>query len=268
MGRKTLKAKAATLAMALAVSLAGCATSSDVAESPWRPLFDGESLTGWTPKIAGLPSGEDQLRTFRVQDGAIVVSYEGYGGKFAGRFGHLFYKAPFRAYRLSLKYRVVGEPVVGTPSYAVYNSGVMIFAQAPETMALHQAFPVSAEAQILGPSGASSRTTGNVCTPGTNIHMEGAPVRAHCVNSKEPAPPNGVWTEMQIEVSPAGKVTQFINGAPVLTYERVELDPKDASARPLIAARGGVLSLTEGYIALQSEGQPIEFRDIRIKPYN
>jgi hypothetical protein len=98
--------------------------------------------------------------------------------------------------------------------------------------------------------------------------MDGALVRGHCVNSKEPVTPNGVWTEMQIEVSPAGKVTQFINGAPVLTYERVELDPKDASAKPLIAARGGVLSLTEGYIALQSEGQPLEFRDIRIKPYS
>jgi hypothetical protein len=260
--------KVATLAMALAAGLAGCATSSDVGEGGWRPLFDGKSLTGWTPKISGLPSGDDRLRTFRVQNGAIVVSYEGYGDKFAGRFGHLFYKTPFRAYRLSLQYRIVGEPTPGTPIYAVYNSGVMIFAQAPETMALNQGFPVSAEAQILGPSGASPRTTGNVCTPGTNIHMDGALVRAHCVNSQEPATPNGVWTEMQIEVSPAGKVTQFINGAPVLTYERVELDPKDASAKPLVAARGGVLALTEGYIALQSEGQPIEFRDIKIKPYS
>ncbi|MFN9848944.1 MAG: hypothetical protein ACK56C_11275 [Alphaproteobacteria bacterium] len=38
-----------------------------------------------------------------------------------------------------------------------------------------------------------------------------------------------------------------------------------ADARRLIAERGGVLSVTEGYIALQSEGHPIEFRDIQVQ---
>jgi hypothetical protein len=258
--------KAVGLLAALAVGLAGCA-SSRAADDGWRSLFDGRSLEGWTPKISGQQSGQDTLGTFRVADGAIVVGYEGYGGKFAGRFGHLFYKTPFKAYRLSLKYRIVGEPLTGTPSYAVYNSGVMIFSQPPESMALNQGFPASVEAQILGEGATTGRTTANVCTPGTNIHMDGALVRAHCVNSKTPVTPNGVWTTLEIEVMPDGKVTQSIDGAPAMTYEGVELDPKDVSAKPLVAASGGALPLAGGYIALQSEGQPIEFKDIRIKPY-
>ena len=46
----------------------------------------------------------------------------------------------------------------------------------------------------------------------------------------------------------------------------LELDPLDRDARPLIAARGGVLALTGGYIALQSEGHPIAFRNIELQP--
>ena len=37
-----------------------------------------------------------------------------------------------------------------------------------------------------------------------------------------------------------------------------------ADAKRLIAARGGELPVTEGYIALQSEGHPIAFKDIEV----
>jgi hypothetical protein len=60
-------------------------------------------------------------------------------------------------------------------------------------------------------------------------------------------------------------VIQRINGVDVMRYSHVELDPRDPDAKPLIAARGGVLGLTGGYVSLQSEGHPIEFRDIEVQ---
>jgi hypothetical protein len=51
----------------------------------------------------------------------------------------------------------------------------------------------------------------------------------------------------------------------VLHYAAPELDPNDKDAQPLIAAAGGKLELRQGYIALQSEGHQIEFRNIELK---
>ena len=65
-----------------------CATSAGAAER-WKPLFDGKSLNGWTPKIVGSPLGDNARDTFIVKDGAITVSYARYD-RFQNRFGHLF----------------------------------------------------------------------------------------------------------------------------------------------------------------------------------
>ena len=253
---------AAILTMALATAFA---SPSAAAEKGWRPLFDGKSLKGWTPKIRGYPLGVNYADTFTVKDGVLRVSYAKYD-KFAERFGHLFYAKPFGAYRLRLEYRFTEPSPADTPAWAIRNNGVMIFAQDPKTMAVDDSFPVSVEAQILGPDGKAPRTNGNVCTPGTNIVMAGKLITQHCTNSAFAATPNGEWVKFEVEVSPAGEVSHRINGQTVLTYSGVQLDPTGnmANSKPLIAAAGGKLELTSGYISLQSEGAPIEFRNIEI----
>jgi hypothetical protein len=50
----------------------------------------------------------------------------------------------------------------------------------------------------------------------------------------------------------------------VLRYQRPQLDPRDETARKLLAA-GAPLQLSFGHIALQAESQPIWFRNIRIR---
>jgi hypothetical protein len=259
--------KARCLAAAAAALLAGACASAP-ASPQWRSLFDGRTLDGWTPKIVGHPAGENAMETFRVRDGALAVSYEGYD-RFANRFGHIFYKTPFQAYRLRLDYRFVSAPMADTQAWAISNSGVMIFAQAPSTMAIDQGFPVSAEAQLLGPAPGQSRTNSNMCSPGTNVVIDGALVTQHCVSSKTPVLENGVWRRFEIEVTMDGVVTQFIDGQPTITYSQVQLDPRAelANSLPLIAEAGGKLALDGGYIALQSEGHPIEFRNIEILEY-
>jgi hypothetical protein len=253
---------AALLAMSLA---GGCSTTSPT-ERGWRPLFDGKTLSGWTPKIRGFALGDNYRDTFTVKDGVIRVSYAKYD-KFGDRFGHLFYARPFKAYRLRLEYRFTDPSPADTPGWAIRNSGVMIYSQDPRTMAVGDSFPVSVEAQILGPDGKSPRTNGNVCTPGTNIVIKGQLVTTHCINSTSPATPNGEWVRFEVEVSPTGEVTHRINGEPVFSYSGVQLDPAGgmADSKPLIAAAGGRLALSGGYICLQSEGAPIEFRKIEIQ---
>ena len=86
----------------------------------------------------------------------------------------------------------------------------------------------------------------------------------HCINSSSPLIPLGRWVKLEVEVLPDGRITHFIDGQPVMRYEAAELDPEDADAKPLIAAAGGKLALRGGYIALQSEGHPVEFRNIEL----
>jgi hypothetical protein len=251
-------------ATAMALCAVSCASAPESGRG-WKSLFDGRTLNGWTPKIRGFPLGENYQDTFRVKDGAITVSYDKYD-KFGERFGHLFYRSPFKAYRFRMEYRFSETYPADTPAWAIANSGVMIFSQDPKTMAVGDSFPVSVEAQLLGPAPGQTRFNGNMCSPGTNVVMEGKLVTTHCINSKTPAGPNEVWTKFEIEVSPAGDVTQKINGAPTIVYSQVQLDPTGnmANSKPLIEAAGGRLLLDGGYISLQSEGNPIEFRNIEI----
>ncbi len=132
-----------------AVCLAACATSSGPSGPGWRSLFDGRTLNGWTPKIRGFPLGENYLDTYSAGNGVLKVSYDKYD-KFGERYGHLFYKTPFKAYKLRLEYRFIGKTPADTPGWAIANNGVMIFSQDPKTMAVGDSFPVSVEAQILG----------------------------------------------------------------------------------------------------------------------
>jgi Domain of Unknown Function (DUF1080) len=233
------------------------------AQTRWKSIFDGKTLEGWTPKIVGHPAGDNFQETFVVKDGAIQVSYAGYD-RFANRFGHLFYKTPFSAYRLRLEYRVLEPSLPDTPGWARGNSGVMFHAQSPSSMTLSQSFPVSLELQILGRDGEGPRPTGSVCTPGTNITIDGVMAKTHCITSSGPTIPNQTWTRLELEVSAKGEVTHRINGQVVHRYAGLELDPADLTTRQLIAENGG-LTLTSGYVALQSEGHPIAFRKIQVR---
>ncbi|KAA0228149.1 MAG: hypothetical protein AKCLJLPJ_01000 [Fimbriimonadales bacterium] len=224
-------------------------------------LFDGKTLEGWTPKIAGFPLGENYKNTFRVENGAIKVSYDGYEN-FDNRFGHLFYKTPFSYYILKLEYRFTGKQVPGGPGWAVRNSGVMLHCQPPQTMGKDQSFPVSIEIQFLGGDGKEERATGNVCTPGTHVVMNGALVTQHCINSTSRTYHGDQWVRVEVEVHGGKNTICKISGATVIEFEQPQLDPNDPDANPLI--KNGEKLLTGGYIALQSESHPVEFRNITI----
>jgi hypothetical protein len=152
------------------------------------------------------------------------------------------------------------------PGYVNLNSGVMAHSQPPQSMTLEQGFPASIEFQFLADEGKGPRPTGNVCTPGTNIEIDGKLVTQHIVQSSAPNLPADQWVSIEMEVRGNEEIIHRVNGKEVLRYQKPQLDPKGRviETKSLFQA-GSPLRLTSGHIALQAEGQPIWFRNIQLK---
>ena len=231
----------------------------------WISLFNGKDLEGWTPKITGYPLGENYADTFRVEDGLLKVRYDKWPAKFDGKFGHLFYKEKYGNYRLRIEYRFVGDQCPGGPGWATRNSGVMLHCQPPESMRKDQDFPVSIEVQFLGGINDKPRATCNACTPGTNVVVDGKLEHKHTINSNAKTYGGEQWVTIEVEVHGNGVIKHIVDGVTVLEYEKPQLDDKDKDARELLR-NGADLMLKEGYISLQSESHPIDFRKVELKP--
>jgi 3-keto-disaccharide hydrolase len=237
---------------------------SAFAQTPqdWIQLFNGKNLDGWTPKITGYALGDNFGDTFRVEDGVLKVAYDKYD-KFNNRFGHLFYKDKFSYYRLVVEYRFTGEQCPGGPGWALRNSGAMLHGQAPNTMGKDQDFPISIEVQLLGGSGTGTRTTANLCTPGTNVVMNDKLFTTHCVNSKSRTYHGEQWVRVEMEVHGSGNVKHIIDGETVLAYEMPQIGGGNVSNHDPKAKPDGTL-IEGGWISLQSESHPVEFRKVEL----
>jgi hypothetical protein len=256
----------AAAAMALvSLNLGNLRAEETASTGKWVQLFDGKSLNGWQPKITGYDLNDNFGDTFRVENGLLKVVYDQYE-RFDNRFGHLIYEKPFSNYRLRVEYRFVGQQIPGGPSWAWRNSGIMIHGQAPETMTKSQSFPVSVEVQLLGGRPTGQRTTANVCTPGTHIVMAGKLVKQHCNSSKSQTYRGDRWVTVELEVRGNRVIKHIIDGVTVLQYTQPQLDETDPDAKPLII--NGQKMLSGGYISLQSESHPVEFRKVELMELN
>ena len=117
---------------------------------------------------------------------------------------------------------------------------------------------------MLGGNGKDERTTGNVCTPGTNLVMNGELITNHCTSSNSKTYHGDQWVTMEVEVRADSIIKHFVNGELVLQYEKPQYDPNDADAKNILELNNNNLKLTKGYIALQAESHPTEFRKIEI----
>jgi hypothetical protein len=230
----------------------------------WHELFNGKDLSGWTIKIASRPLNENYADTFQVSDGVLKVSYAGYD-KFQNRFGHLYTNQVYSSYLLRLEYRITGQGLADAPHWTKLNSGVMIHSQSPLSMRLEQAFPVSMEFQFLAAGATAGTQTANAVTPGTNLELNGKLLMDHIIESKAKMLPPDEWVVAEVEVHGNQEVVHRINGVEVLRYQHPQLDARDADAQRLLAA-GAPIQLSFGHIALQAEGQPIWFRNIKMRP--
>ena len=232
----------------------------------WIQLFNGKDLTGWTPKFAHHELGENFRDTFRVENGMLEVRYDKWPS-FTDEFGHLFYKDPFSYYLLAAEYRFVGEQVSTSRTdlaWALRNNGLMILSPPPKTMLKDQDFPISIEVQLLGGlSDGKPRSTANLCTPGTNVVMNGELRTAHCTNSKSKTYDGDQWVRVEFLVHGDELVRHMVEGETVLEYSKPQIGGGQASPTdPAVKIDG--TPLTGGYISLQAETAPIDFRKVEL----
>lgn len=256
----------AVVAIALASSrpfVAAVATTDGPDAHDWIQLFNGKDLTGWTPKFATYALGENPFETVRVENGLLEIRYDKWP-TFTNQFGHVFYKDPFSYYILAAEYRFVGEQVKGGPDWARRNNGLMLHSPAPETMLKDQDFPISLETQLLGGLGdGKPRSTANLCTPGTNVVMNGRFTTAHCVNSTSKTYDGDQWVRVEVVVHGDELVQHIMEGQVVLEYTRPQMGGGNvAPVDPKIKVDG--TPLTGGYISIQAETAPIDFRKIEL----
>jgi len=230
----------------------------------WKVLFNGKNLDGWTPKFFHHETGDNYANTFRVKNGNILVSYDGYT-TFNNRYGHLFYKEPYGNFQLKFQYRLTNEWMEDAPTYTYRNSGVMFHSQHPKTILKEQDWPISVEWQILAEEKPGfARPTGNMCSPGTDVFFNNKKDQRHCINSTSKTYLWNEWVSGELIVYGDSLVTHIVNGDTVLQYTKPQIGGAVANGfNPAIKIDGK--PLTSGYIALQAEGQGIEFREIKIR---
>ena len=255
--------KLSILPILIFIALFSCnrSTSSETEQKPedWIQLFNGVDIDDWIIKINTRPLGENYNNTFIVRDGKLVVNYDEYE-TFSLEFGHIFYNTPFSSYKLRVEYRVVGEQVAGGAGWALKNSGIMFHSQSPESMLTDQRFPVSLEAQFLGGTGEGERPTGSLCTPGTHVIIDGELVTQHCIQSTSKTYHGEEWINFELVVFGDSIMHHIVNGDTVITYSHPQIggDLPDG-----FSLREGT-PLGSGYIALQAESHPYEFRKVEL----
>ena len=235
----------------------------DPAREDWIQLFNGRNLEGWTPKFSKYDLGVNLHDTFRVENGLLRVRYDTWPA-FDSEFGHLFYKEPFSYYRLVAEYRFVDTQLTGGPGWAQRNNGLMLHAPDPKTMLKDQDFPISVEVQLLGGLGdGKPRTTANLCTPGTHVVMKGELFTPHCVNSTSKTYDGDQWVRVEVEVHGGELIRHVVDGQTVLEYSKPQIGGGNVSPfDPKVKVDGTLL--TGGYIAIQAETGPTDFRKIEL----
>jgi len=196
-------------------------------------LFNGQDFKGW------IFFSEDQDAqvgdVWSVEDGVL---------KCAGNpRGYLQTRRWYRDYELSLQWRWSGD--------AGGNNGVLIHSTVP---LLFGGWPQSLEVQLRSGSAGDFWVIGkNVDIDVQNANqrrakrVDGDPHTHRRIKRFEsnPEKPIGQWNTMRV-ICDGGEVTVFVNDVKV--------------------NHGTGCTVTQGGIALQSEGNPAEFRNIQIEP--
>jgi hypothetical protein len=127
-----------------------------------------------------------------------------------------------------------------------------------------QDFPISLEVQLLGGLGdGKPRTTANLCTPGTHVVMNGRLVTRHCTNSTSKTYDGDQWVRVEVLVHGGELIRHMVDGQTVLEYTQPQIGGGSAQPTdPAVKVDG--TPLTGGYIALQAETAPVDFRKVEL----
>jgi hypothetical protein len=153
----------------------------------------------------------------------------------------------------------------------------MLHSQSAESNDYGQYFPVSIEIQLLGGLGVGDRPTGNVCTPGTALVIDGKVDYRHCISSHSKTYHGDRWVSAEVVVLGGESIAHLIENDTVLKYQSPQIGggfinpsrENDWTSLGVVEskedwiARDGEI-LTQGYISLQAESHPIDFKNIQL----
>jgi hypothetical protein len=223
-----------------------CAAEAVTPSAPIT-LFNGKDLAGWTTVVKAGETADPG--TWTVADGVI---------KCTGRpAGYIRTEGSYKNYKLTVEWRWSGPdlPADAQGRPRMRNSGVLFHAAGGVDV-----WPKSIEAQLMQTNAGDIYDIGNVgfaelaAVREKAVAAAGADAEAakraqgqRRVPRSQPTSekPAGEWNTYEITCS-GDTVTLRVNG----------VDQNRATK----------LGVTEGHIALQSEGAPIEFRNVKLTP--
>jgi len=205
-----------------------------------------------------------RLRAFRVEDSLLKISYDDYD-RYDQRYGAIFYDEAFDNYRLKVEYRFVGDTAHAAPNWGFRDSGIQYHGQSPHTLALNQNFPIALEYNLHGGDGENERPVGQICTIGTKVRIDGELNSSFCTPPTVSRTFHGdQWVTAEIEVR-GDSISHWVNGEKILSFSHPQYDPAHELGKTFI--QGDSVAISSGYISLQSNSHPIQFRRIEILEY-
>ena len=234
-------------------------------DSQWVSIFNGKDLEGWIMKIRGFQLGENFANTFRIADGILSIRYDGYGDNFDDRFGGLYFNKRLSNYRIRAEYRFVGETAPGAPEWGYRDSGIQFHSQPPATLNITDAFPICLEYNLHGGNGTDDRPVGAICANGMFVEIDGEKNSGYCTPARVSKTFHGdQWVTLEIDIRD-GQITHFVNGEEILRYSNPTYDPENQTAKAFII--NGDNTVKGGYLSIQSNSHPIDFRKIELMEY-
>jgi hypothetical protein len=92
--------------------------------------------------------------------------------------------------------------------------------------------------------------------------MNGKLEKEHCPQTSKTAVPPGEWTRFEVEVHGSDSIRHLINGVVTAEYKEPQYDSEDPDGKAQMA--GKPLVIADGYVALQAESHPVEFRNVEL----
>ena len=244
---------------------AAAGQANDPAREDWIQLFDGRDLAGWTPKFAKHDLGVNLNDTFRAEGGLLRVRYDKWAA-FNNEFGHLFYKQPFSYYRVVAEYRFVDTQLAGGPGWAQRNSGIMLHLPAPGDAPEEPGVPRFHRGAVAGRRRRPETPADHgesVHPPHGRGHGRQTPHAAlHQLQSPRPTMATN-QSLVEVEVHGAERIQHIVEGQVVLEYTQPQIGGGNVSpVDPKVKVDG--TPLTGGFIAIQAETGPTDFRKIEL----
>ena len=193
----------------------------------WTLLFDGQSLNGWRGyNMSGLPG------SWAAREGALAR---------VGPGGDLITDAQYDDFELTFEWKVETGGNSGV-FYRAAEGQDLIYYSAPEYQVLDDAHHADGQSPLT--------------SAGSNYALDAAP-RGH-------VKPAGEWNSGRVVVR-GDHVEHWLNGAQVVAYELHGAEWKDRVANSKFAAWPAYGMATRGHIGLQDHGDPVWYRNIKLR---